>query len=61
MINRVLVLFIAGCVLFGSVIVIELRSDDAGASVSGSAAIRPEAGTLPERRGRVSMICWQRS
>ena len=51
MINRVLVLFVAGCLVFGSVIVVELMSPDAGASVSGSAAIRPEAGTPPRAPG----------
>ncbi len=51
MITRVLVLLIAGCFLFGSVIVVELMSPDAGASVSGSAAIRPEAGTPPRAPG----------
>ena len=45
MINRVLVLIIAGCVLFGGVIVVELRSEDGGASASASAALQPEAGT----------------
>ena len=51
MINRVLVRFVAGCLVFGSVIVVELMSPDAGASVSGSAAIRPEAGTPPRAPG----------
>ena len=51
MINRVLVLFVAGCVVFGAAIVVELMSPDAGASVSGSAAIRPEAGTPPRAPG----------
>ncbi len=45
MINRVLVLLIAGCVFFGSVIVIELRSDDAGASASEPVARRAEPAT----------------
>src|SRR6266851_3176216 len=45
MINRVLVLLIAGCVFFGSVMVIELRSDDAGASASEPVARRAEPAT----------------
>ena len=51
MINRLLVLLIAGCTLFGSVIVVELRSDDAGASASAAVAIRPEADTPPRAPG----------
>src|SRR5579862_7154411 len=48
MINRALVLIIAGCALFGGVIVVELRSQDGAASASASVAPRPEA-VAPKR------------
>jgi len=51
MINRVLVLIIAGCALFGGVIVVELSSDDGAASASAPVALRPDAGTPPRAPG----------
>ena len=51
MINRVLVLIIAGCALFGGVIAVELRSEDGDASASVSVAPRPETGTPPRAPG----------
>jgi general secretion pathway protein N len=51
MINRILVLLIAGCALFGSVIVVELRSDDGGASNGAPVAIRPEPVAPPRAQG----------
>src|ERR1700686_2062233 len=51
MINRVLVLIIAGCALFGGVIVVELRSDDDSAPATAPVALRPEAGTPPRAPG----------
>jgi len=41
MINRVVMLLLAGSALFGSVIFVELRSDDTGASVKLPVATRP--------------------
>ena len=51
MIDRVLVLLLAGCALFGGVIVVELTSDDAGASASAPAAVRPEPPVPPRAPG----------
>jgi len=62
MINRVLVLFVAGCLVFGSVIVVELMSPDVPAPLSaGPRRYDQKQVPHPERRDRVSMICWQRS
>ncbi len=47
MIDRVLLLLIAGCALFGGVIVVELTSDDTNASAGAPVAIRPEPNALP--------------
>ena len=51
MIDRVVVLLLAGCALFGSVIFAELWSDDSGASASLPVAILPEPSTSPPAQG----------
>jgi len=51
MINRVVFLLIAGCVVFGGTIVVELRSDDAGASAGQPVATRVESTTPPRAPG----------
>lgn len=51
MIDRVLVLLLAGCALFGSVIVVELMSEDAGASASAPVAIQKEPAIEPRAQG----------
>src|SRR5258707_8102203 len=51
MIDRGLVLLFAGCALFGSVIFVELTSEDAGVSASMPVAVRAEPGTQPRARG----------
>jgi hypothetical protein len=51
MIDRVLVLLLAGCALFGSVIFVELMSEDAGASASAPVAIQSEPATPPQAQG----------
>jgi hypothetical protein len=51
MIDRVVVLLLAGCVVFGSVILVELTSEDVGASASVPVAIRAEPATSPRAPG----------
>ncbi len=51
MIDRTLVLLLAGCALFASVIFVELMLDDAGASTSVPVAMRPEPGIPPRAQG----------
>jgi hypothetical protein len=51
MINRLLVITIAGCALLGSVIVVELRSEDDGAFASAPLAPRLETDTPPRATG----------
>lgn len=51
MIDRGLALLLAGCALFGAVIVVELTSDDDAGSASAPIARRPETGTEPRAQG----------
>jgi hypothetical protein len=51
MIDRVVVLLLAGCALFGSVIFAELTSEDAGASASAPVAMQSEPATPPRAQG----------
>src|SRR5712691_8040802 len=51
MIDRGVVLLLAGCALFGSVIVVELTSDDAGASAGTPVAMRAEPPSPARVRG----------
>ncbi len=51
MIDRILVLLLAGCALFGSVIFVELVWGDAGASTGVPVAMRPEPGIPPQAQG----------
>jgi hypothetical protein len=51
MIDRVLVLLLAGCALFGAVIFVELTSEDAGAATGAPVARRPETGPVPRAQG----------
>jgi hypothetical protein len=51
MIDRVLVLLLAGCAVFGSVILVELTSQDAGGSATVPAATRAEPAIPPRVQG----------
>ena len=51
MIDRVVVLLLAGCALFGSVILVELTSEDGGASASTPVAVRAEPAPPPQAQG----------
>src|SRR5260370_40810581 len=51
MINRALILLIAACALFATVIVVELMSDDAGGYASAPIATQPESATPPRAQG----------
>ncbi len=59
MINRVLVLLIAGCALFGSVIIVELRSDMPAPLSAGTLRYDQNRVPRPERRDRVLMTFWR--
>ncbi len=51
MISRALILLIAACALFATVIVVELMSDDAGGYASAPVATQPEPATPPRAQG----------
>src|SRR5690242_6570915 len=51
MIDRVVVLLLAGCALFGSVIYVELTSEDAGAAAGGPVAVRAEPASPARPQG----------
>jgi hypothetical protein len=51
MIDRGLVLLLAGCALFGAIIVVELVFEDADGSAGAPIARRPETGTVPRAQG----------
>ena len=51
MIDRGVVLLLAGCALFGSVIFVELMSEDAGVSASAPVASRAEPAPPPQAQG----------
>jgi hypothetical protein len=51
MIDRVVVLLLAGCALFGSVIFAELTSEDAGASARAPIAMQSEPASPPRAQG----------
>ncbi len=51
MIDRIVILLLAGSALFGSAIFVQLWSDDTGASTSVPVATRPERGAPPRAQG----------